>query len=100
MVECTDWMMYRLTGEWSLSLNHVAVKWNYARPDGGWPVKLLEAVGLSDLLEKWPERIVPLGRGEATLSAAQPASWGCSRDSGRTRGDRRLPGHARHGGDA
>jgi FGGY-family pentulose kinase len=68
VVECTDWMMHRLTGEWSLSLNHVAVKWNYARPDGGWPIKLLEAVGLSDLLEKWPERIVPLGRGAARLN--------------------------------
>ncbi len=64
IVECTDWMMFRLTGEWTLSLNHVAVKWNYARPDGGWPVGLLEAVGLDDLLEKWPARIVPLGKGD------------------------------------
>jgi FGGY-family pentulose kinase len=68
IVECTDWMMYRLTSEWTLSLNHVAVKWNYARPEGGWPANLLQTVGLSDLLEKWPARIVPLGRGEATLS--------------------------------
>jgi FGGY-family pentulose kinase len=68
IVECTDWMMYQLTGEWTLSMNHVAVKWNYARPEGGWPVKLLQAVGLSDLLEKWPDRIVPLGRGDATLT--------------------------------
>jgi FGGY-family pentulose kinase len=68
LVECTDWMMFRLTGEWTLSLNHVAVKWNYARPDGGWPVGLLEAVGLTDLLEIWPARIVPLGRGVGRLS--------------------------------
>jgi FGGY-family pentulose kinase len=68
IVECTDWMMFRLTGEWTLSLNHVAVKWNYARPDGGWPVGLLKAVGLEDLLQKWPTRIVPLGKGGAGLS--------------------------------
>jgi FGGY-family pentulose kinase len=68
IVECTDWMMFRLTGEWALSLNHVAVKWNYARPDGGWPMALLKAVGLDDLIGKWPERIVPLGKGEARLS--------------------------------
>ena len=37
MVECTDWMMYRLTGEWTLSLNHIAVKWNYARPTAAGP---------------------------------------------------------------
>ena len=69
IVECTDWMMYRLTGEWTLALNHVAVKWNYARPDGGWPVALMHAVGLGDLLAKWPDRIVPLGKGDARLAA-------------------------------
>ncbi len=68
IVECTDWMMFRLTGDWTLSLNHVAVKWNYARPDGGWPVGLLKTVGLEDLLQKWPARIVPLGKGAARLS--------------------------------
>jgi FGGY-family pentulose kinase len=72
IVECTDWMMFRLTGEWTLSLNHVAVKWNYARPDGGWPVGLMKAVGLEDLLQKWPARIVPLGKGGARLS--EPAA--------------------------
>jgi FGGY-family pentulose kinase len=73
IVEGTDWMMYRLTGDWTLSLNHVAVKWNYARPDGGWPLSLLRQVGLEDLPEKWPARIVPLGRGEGRLcrSAAE-----------------------------
>ena len=76
IVECTDWMMYRLTGEWTLSLNHVAVKWNYARPDGGWPLALMTAVGLDDLPAKWPERIVPLGKGEARLEpSGGRASW-------------------------
>jgi FGGY-family pentulose kinase len=78
IVECTDWMMFRLTGQWTLSLNHVAVKWNYARPDGGWPVALLKAVGLDDLLGKWPERIVPLGKGEARLDAAAALDLGLS----------------------
>jgi len=68
LVECTDWMMHRLTGEWTLSLNHVSVKWNYARPDGGWPLGLHRAVGLDGLVDKWPATIVPLGRGQAVLS--------------------------------
>ncbi len=76
IVECTDWMMHRLTGEWTLSLNHVAVKWNYARPDGGWPVAMMKAVGLDDLLAKWPERIVPLGQGGAVLSKVAAAELG------------------------
>ena len=78
IVECTDWMMFRLTGEWTLSLNHVAVKWNYARPDGGWPTSMLAGVNLVDLLEKWPPRIVPLGKGESRLSARAAADLGLS----------------------
>lgn len=69
LIECTDWFMHRLTGEWTLSLNHVSVKWNYARPDGGWSTRLLKQVGLDDLLAKWPARVVPLGKGESLLSA-------------------------------
>jgi FGGY-family pentulose kinase len=76
LVECTDWMMFRLTGEWTLSLNHVAVKWNYARPDGGWPSGLHRAVGLDDLRAKWPEAIIPLGQGRARLVQAAAEALG------------------------
>ncbi|QEH33363.1 Ribulokinase [Aquisphaera giovannonii] len=69
IVECTNWMMYKLTGHWTLSLNHVAVKWNYARPDGGWPLAMMAKVGLDDLPGKWPDEIVPLGKGDDRLSA-------------------------------
>jgi FGGY-family pentulose kinase len=69
LVECTDWFMYRLTGEWTLSLNNVTVKWDYDRPARGWSAGLLHRVGLDDLPAKWPERIVPLGKGEARLSS-------------------------------
>lgn len=68
IVECTNWFMYRLTGEWTLSRNHCAVKWNYSRPDGGWPWAMMRSVGLDDLPSKWPERIEPLGQGGASLS--------------------------------
>jgi FGGY-family pentulose kinase len=76
LVECTDWFMYRLTGEWNLSLNNVTVKWNYARPEGGWSKSLLQAVGLDDLPDKWPRRVVPLGKGEATLAAVAARELG------------------------
>ena len=74
IVECTDWLMHHLTGAWTLSLNHVAVKWDYARPDGGWPRALMAAVGLADLPAKWPGRIVPLGQGGGVL-APEAAAW-------------------------
>jgi FGGY-family pentulose kinase len=76
LIECTDWFMYRLTGEWTLSLNNVTVKWNHARPDGGWSKSMLSQVGLEDLPAKWPANIVPLGKGEGKLSAAAAAELG------------------------
>ncbi len=76
IVECTNWMMYRLTGTWTLSLNHAAVKWNYARPEGGWPTRMMTAVGLEDLIGKWPETIEPLGHAGATLCKAAAEALG------------------------
>src|SRR5205823_2145368 len=76
LVECTDWLMFRLTGEWTLSLNHVAVKWNYARPEGGWKSSWLKQLGLDDIQAKWPARIVPLGQGEGKLAARAAAELG------------------------
>ncbi len=79
IVECTDWLMHKLTGEWTLSLNHVAVKWNYSGRDGGWPRAMMTEVGLEDLLAKWPERIVPLGATTAGLSASAAAHLGLTK---------------------
>jgi FGGY-family pentulose kinase len=76
LVECTDWFMFRLTGEWNLSLNNVTVKWNYARPDGGWSRPFLRQAGLEDLLAKWPTQVVPLGKGELRLSSAAGTELG------------------------
>jgi FGGY-family pentulose kinase len=76
IVECTNWFMHRLTGEWTLSLNHCAVKWNYARPEGGWPRAMLSAVGLDDLPGKWPGRIEPLGQGGGRLAAKAAGELG------------------------
>jgi FGGY-family pentulose kinase len=76
VVECVDWMMHRLTGAWALSLNNVAVKWNYVRPEGGWSAAMLAKVGLDDLPAKWPAAIVPLGKGDARLSAEAAGQLG------------------------
>jgi ribulokinase len=76
LVECTDWFMHRLTGEWALSLNNVTVKWNYAGPDGGWSKPMLHRVGLDDLPGKWPVTVVPLGQGGARLAAAAAEELG------------------------
>ncbi len=76
LIECTDWFMYRLTGEWTLSRNNVTVKWNYARPEGGWSPGLLRQTGLEDLPDKWPTSVVPLGKGELRLSTVAATELG------------------------
>ena len=76
VVECTDWMMHRLTERWTLSLNHVSAKWNYSNRDGGWSDAMLHAVGLDDLPGKWPDEVIPLGGGEGRLAAKAAGELG------------------------
>ena len=100
IVECTDWMMHRLTGEWTLSLNHVAVKWNYARPDGGWPLGLAQGGGARRPAGQVArDRSSRLGEGTRPSSAGGRRAGPPRRDAGGAGGDRRLPRDARHGGD-
>ena len=72
IAEETDWLMHKLTGRWTASQCNVTCKWNYARPEGGWPTGLLEVLGLSQLQEKWPQEVLPMGAlaGELTSQAA------------------------------
>ncbi|HUT74598.1 MAG TPA: FGGY-family carbohydrate kinase [Armatimonadota bacterium] len=72
IAEVTDWLMFRLTGRWTASLNVATCKWNYATPEGGWPRRLLETLGLPEILDKWPQDVLALGEraGELTKTVA------------------------------
>lgn len=59
--EYTDWMTHRLTGEWTASINNTSIRWYYDRNEGGWPERLYGAVGLDDLIEKFPQNVLDLG---------------------------------------
>eukprot|EP00953_Heterococcus_sp_UTEX-ZZ885_P012513 7180-Heterococcus_DN1.PRE.1 len=69
--EYQDCMNYWLTGEMVASVTNVTIRWHYSATHG-WPVSLLESLDMSDLLEKWPQKIVKLGEtvGGLTQSAA------------------------------
>ena len=70
IVEQTDFITYRLTGQWTLSYNNLVAKWNYANPVNGWPEGFLDSVGLAEAKPKWPSRILPVG---ARISKLDPA---------------------------
>lgn len=40
-----------------------------SRVPAGWPVTLLEKLGLSDLLAKWPQEVLPLAAHVGHLTA-------------------------------
>lgn len=68
LVEAVDWFTFRLTGEWTLSLCAVTDLWHYVPSHGGWPSSLLEAVGLTDARDRWPEPVLPIGARAGSLS--------------------------------
>jgi len=76
IIEAVDWLMFRLTGNWTASLNNVTAKWNYANPAGGWPDSLLTALNFRDLKDKWPQTVLPLGTQAGTLTKTAAAQLG------------------------
>ena len=56
-----EWIAFRLTGERAASVDSAAVRCYYDRLAGGWPVALWEDVGLPDLRDKVPDRVVLMG---------------------------------------
>ena len=59
--EFQDWINYQLTGEYVGSIDNVTIRWYYDSRSGGWPVDFYEAIGLGDLIEKFPQQILQLG---------------------------------------
>ena len=66
--EHTDWLAYRLTGEITANINTTSIRWFYNFREGGRPVSLYNTIGLDDIEEKLPKRIVKLGEVVAGLS--------------------------------
>ncbi len=66
--EYQDWMTHKLTGEWTASISNTSIRWYYDRDEGGWPESLYTAVGLDDVLEKFPQKVLDQGEVVGGLS--------------------------------
>jgi ribulose kinase len=75
--DAPDWVINRLTGEWSGSINVAAPKYFYDRDKGGFPETLLASVRLEDFLEKYPEHVRDMGV-VGDCGRRLPRSWGSS----------------------
>jgi ribulokinase len=74
--EYEDWLIHRLTGEWTASINNASIRWYYDRDFGGLPVSLYEAIGLDDLPRRLPSRVLDLGELAGELTPASAADLG------------------------
>jgi ribulose kinase len=59
--ELSDWLDFKLTGNWTASLTTLSAEWTYCSDLGGWPTDLLTQCGLDDLISKVPLMILPPG---------------------------------------
>jgi len=66
--EYADWLTYKLTGKWTANLSNMAARWYYDVPTGGFPRDFYEAIGLGDVLDKFPKEIHYLGDNLGTLT--------------------------------
>jgi FGGY-family pentulose kinase len=72
LVDAAGWLIWRLTGVWTLGLCSAVCRWHY-QPHRGWPVSMLNAGGLGDLIARLPRAVLPMGdaAGMLTPEAAQ-----------------------------
>ena len=61
LVECTDWLTYRLTGRWTVNINTAAMRAYHDRETGGWPTGFYEEIGLGDVFDKLPADVLDMG---------------------------------------
>lgn len=66
--EYQDFMTLRLTGRRLASLNNASIRWHYSTTRGGFAASLVKALGLDDLLDKWPTEVVAPGAAAGTLT--------------------------------
>ncbi|HAJ34134.1 MAG TPA: xylulose kinase [Chloroflexi bacterium] len=74
--EFIDWLTHRLTGEWVGSIDTTSIRWYYDRNSGGWPTDFYAKIGLDDLIERFPPRILDMGQVAGRLRADVAAELG------------------------
>ena len=76
--ECADWVTHQLTGKWTVNMSNIAARWYYDKREGGFPKSLYEAIGLGDVLAKFPQEIHDLGDDLGTITKEAAAFLGLS----------------------
>lgn len=76
--DLADYLVWRACGEDAASVCTLTCKWNYLAHENRFSETLLGAIGLTDLLDKIPGRVLALGSAAGPLDAAAAAAFGLS----------------------
>ncbi len=68
IAECTDWVTWELTGNWTLGINTITARGYYDNRNGGFPKAFYTQIGLEDLFEKLPQKVLKLGEAAGYLT--------------------------------
>lgn len=68
ILECEDWLGYRLTGSVAKNLNDAAARWYYDNANGGWQPDFYDQIGLEGVMNKIPKNVLKLGDRLGTLT--------------------------------
>ena len=79
--DLADYLVWRATGADVASVCTLTCKWNYLAHENRFSQTLLDAVGLADVLEKIPPKVLPLGSKAGTLSPEAAKAMGFSAES-------------------
>lgn len=74
--EALDFINFRLTGEWTGSVMNATCKWNWDSRSRSFHPDLYKALGVPELAERLPQRIVDIGGVIGPLSEQVAADWG------------------------
>ena len=56
--EFTSWLHWKLSGKKTTNMSVAAFRWLYDDKNGGYPVDLYEAIGLEDVVDKFPKDVL------------------------------------------
>ena len=76
IVDVHDWVVFQLTGQWSLAQATIAAEWSYDPIAGTWPSDLLDRFAITGLLAGWDVPRLPAGAPAGRLTAAAAAQTG------------------------
>ena len=76
ILECEDWLGYRLTGRIAKNLNDASTRWYYDSRNGGWQYDFYELIGLGDAIPKIPKDVVKMGDLLGTLTREAASDLG------------------------